>query len=166
MVTNRFQKMWRYNNWAWEHVLGSISRLPEEELHLDRGFFWGSLYGTLTHAIGAEMFWIERIKGNNPKQLFGANDYPNLQALIEKRVDVQKEWETYLSQLTDERVFESAHYTSTEGENRQSVIADIFQHVCNHSTEHRSQMTPVLFELGVPTDELDFIFYCILEEPV
>lgn len=166
MMINRFQKMWRYNNWAWEHVLKSVAQLPNEALHLDRGFFWGSLYGTLTHAIGAEMFWMERLKGNNPAHLFGRDDYPNLQTIIHKREAVQKEWVAYLNNQTETDILKFAHYTSTEGEDRKSVVADIIQHVCNHSTEHRSQMTPILFELGVPTDELDFIFYCILEEPV
>ena len=165
MLVKRFEKMWRYNDWAWEHVLKSVAQLPESELVKDRGFFWGSLYGTLTHAVGAEMFWMERLKGNDPKRLFGPEDYPNVQAIIEKRKMVQTEWVAYLKELKEDDAFNFAHYTSTEGEERKSVIADIVQHVCNHSTEHRSQMTPVLFELGVPTDQLDFIFFCNLQEP-
>lgn len=165
MLINRFKKMWKYNNWAWEHILNSVSQLSEADLNLDRGFFWGSIYGTLAHTIGAELFWMERLKGNNPSYLFGADDYPDLNAIIKRRKKVQSEWENYLSRLTDEQCFTPAHYTSTEGEERESLIADIIQHVTNHSTEHRSQLTPVLFELGVPTDELDFIFYCVLVDP-
>ena len=56
MLVKRFEKMWRYNDWAWEHVLKSVAQLPESELVKDRGFFWGSLYGTLTLRLELKCF--------------------------------------------------------------------------------------------------------------
>ena len=165
MLVQRFQKFWRYNNWAWEHVYQSVKKLEEEELRKERGFFWGSMYGTLAHCVAAEIIWIERLNGNNPKKLLGEEDFPSLEHLIQARKEVQARWEKYVGQLTNKEVMQTITYTSTEGEVRQQLIADIIQHIGNHSTEHRSQISPILFELGVPTDELDFIFYCNLHEP-
>jgi len=165
MTNQQFQKLWRYNNWAWEHVLKSVQKLSEEELYKKRPFFWKTIYGTLAHTVGAERLWLERLNGHSPNRLYDVQDYPKLNSLIEQRMQIQKKWESYLSYLTQEQAQSQIAYQATEGATRQNKIADIIQHVANHSTEHRSQLTPILFKLGVATDPLDYIYYCLLEEP-
>ena len=165
MSVKDHQKFWRYNKWAWDHVLKSAVQLSEEALRKDRGYFWDSIYGTLAHTVGAEILWLNRLNGNSPTHLPGADDFENLNAIIEARNDIQIKWTAYLEQLSDERAQETLHYQSTGGSDRRNRRADIIRHVGNHSTEHRSQLTPVLFDLGVPTDPLDYIYYCLLVEP-
>ena len=165
MLIKRLAKFWRYNDWAWEHIYKSVKQLEDNELRKERGFFWGSIYGTLAHCIAAEIIWIERLHGKSPERLLGVADFPTLEDLIQARKDVQARWVKYVDQLTEEDVMQTITFTSTEGLVRQHLIADIIQHISNHSTEHRSQISPVLFELGVPTDELDFIYYCMFHEP-
>ncbi len=166
MISQQFQKLWRYNNWAWEHVLNSAQKISNEELNKERPFFWKTIYGTLAHTVGAERLWLERLNGHSPSRLYDVQDYPDLESLIEQRMQVQSKWEMYLRNLTEEQVQSQMTYQATEGTPRQNKIADIIQHVANHSTEHRSQLTPILFQLGEPTNPLDYIFYCILEEPM
>lgn len=38
-------------------------------------------------------------------------------------------------------------------------MADSVQHIFVHSAEHRGQVTPVLYQLGLPTEPLDYIFF-------
>jgi uncharacterized damage-inducible protein DinB len=52
-------------------------------------------------------------------------------------------------------------YRNTRGNGFTLTLVDIVQHVANHATEHRSQITPILFQLGQPTQPLDFMLFCL-----
>lgn len=165
MIVQRFQKMRRYNDWAWSHVIESVKQISEAEYKKKRPFFWGSIHGTLAHSLAAEIIWIERLSGNNPTVLLGADDFDSLNEIVDRWQTVQSQWRIYLENLTIEVAAGNVQYRSTEGELRVSGVADIIQQVLNHGTEHRSQLTPVLFELDAATTQLDFIFFCTLVEP-
>ncbi len=164
MLIKQYQKLWRYNNWAWSHLLESVQKLPDEEFKKEHPFFWKSIHTTLAHTVAAEKLWLERLKGNNPDRLLDAKNLPTLNSILELRHQMQEQWMAYLNSLSSERVNGQISYRSTEGIMQHNKVADIIQHVANHSTEHRSQLTPILFQLNVPTDPLDFIFYCLLVE--
>ncbi|MEM9777065.1 MAG: DinB family protein [Chloroflexota bacterium] len=161
MIVQQYQKIWRYNNWAWDYVFESMVNLTEDEYRQERPFFWGSLHGLMSHCLAAEIIWINRLNGNSPKALLGADDFSSLSTIIDQWQPVRQQWHVYLGNLTEEQAGSICQYTSTEGELRQNVVADIISHAANHATDHRSQMTPILAQLGHPTPELDYLFYCL-----
>ncbi len=165
MIVQRFQKMHRYSDWAWAHVIQSVKQISEADYKQERPFFWGSIHGTMAHSLAAEIIWIERLNGNNPTELLGADDFGSLDEILDRWQTVKAQWDIYLKNLTPEIAASQIKYRSTEGEMRENNVADIIQQIQNHGTEHRSQLTPVLFALGAATEQLDFIFYCVLQEP-
>ncbi len=40
-----------------------------------------------------------------------------------------------------------------------SAVWEILAHVVNHTTDHRAQMLRLLYDLGAPTFEQDFVIY-------
>ena len=156
-----FNKLYTYNTWAWGEVLNSLEQLDDKVLKAEGGFFWGSLHGMAVHGLAAEVIWLERLNGNSPKALLDPNDYPDI-------ASIRTHWQVIGPQLhkiyaahSMENSAETMTYTSTEGTENTVNIAELLQHIINHGTEHRSQMTPVLYNEGVATVPLDFIYYCI-----
>ena len=161
MIVEQYQKMWRYNDWAWDHVFNSMAQISEDEYMKERPFFWGSLHGLLSHSLAAEVIWINRLNGVSPKRLLTADDFSGLQAIKTEWHPIRQQWHEYLSALTEEHARSICHYTAPEGTAQQVKVADIITHAANHATDHRSQMTPILAQLGKPTPELDFLFFCL-----
>lgn len=160
MIAERLQKLSTYNIWAWDHVIQASKQISEDEFKMERPFFWGSLHGLLAHSLAAEIIWIERLTGNSPIILYGTDDFKSIEEVVEKWKEVRARWETFLNELTDEQAMSECRFTGTEGNERQCLIADIVQHVFNHATDHRSQMTPILYQLGHATTSLDYIYFC------
>lgn len=68
-------------------------------------------------------------------------------AVLRKQVDdliIQ-----YCSNLTTEDCDNYITYTTTEGESITKAVADVTQHIFNHQTHHRGQLTCVLSQFGV-----------------
>ncbi len=159
MLIAHFQSLFAYNSWAWRRVFPSLASLPDAEYKAERPFFWGSLHGLMTHGVTAEWIWLERIQGNNPTKLLDPDDFADF-AGIRARWEIERErWGDYLADLTETELQRTVVYRNTRGTTYQMPARAILQHVVNHSTEHRSQMTPVLFQLNAGTKMLDYMAF-------
>lgn len=156
-----FQQQFTYNDWAWQHVFASVRQLSAESYRQDRGFFWGSIHGMLVHSLSAESIWLERSKGNSPRTLFDPASYADFDAVLAHWSIVTDTWYSYLDELDADMLYKAVAYRSTEGEARENSQADILQHLVLHGMEHRSQLTPTLYQLGVPTPSLDYIYFML-----
>lgn len=161
MIQARWIRLWHYNRWAWQHIFNSMGRLTQAEFELERPLFWGSLHGLLAHCLAAEKIWIARLEGENPDRLENQEDYPSLSFIQSEWETTFDQWKRYLDSVDDSMLAERINYKSTSGRNRNNERNDIVQHVFNHATEHRSQMTPILFNLNHPTPPLDFIYFSV-----
>jgi uncharacterized damage-inducible protein DinB len=157
MMIKHFQQLYAYNDWAWDQVFLSLERLDPAEYHLDRSFFWGSLHGLTVHALTAEWLWLRRIGGDSPTALLDPVDFPDFAMVRATWLPVRSEWKRLLESLAVADLPRPVSYRTTQGTPHTLPLLDILQHVPNHATEHRSQMTPVLYALGVPTPPLDYM---------
>ncbi|MCB0034283.1 MAG: DinB family protein [Anaerolineales bacterium] len=161
MISSQIQRQFTYHQWAWRHVFASLKQVDEATYKEERPFFWGSMHGTVAHGLAADFVWLNRCQGHSPQKLPTAKEFANLEAILEQLAIVWDDWEALLRSYSDEDYGRIIHYTTTEGFERQARLVDIVQHMVNHGTEHRSQLTPVLYELGFPTPELDFIYFSL-----
>ncbi len=145
-----------YNRWAWERVIPSVAKLDEQDYFAERAVFWGSIHGVLVHALSAEWIWLQRSKGISPTTLFEPAVFPNFAAWHDFWDANQRDLEQF---ITDADLARQVHYKNTKGIPHQAQQANILQHVLMHSMEHRGQITPVLYNVGVPTKPLDFVYF-------
>ena len=132
----------------------------------------------LVHGLAAEHIWLERLNGRSPETLLSTDDFAEsaamlvrwravehedarLAALMSRWESISAEWRTFITTQTDTDWQRIVDYRSTSGKAHQLSQAQIVQHVLLHGMEHRSQLTPTLFKLGVPTRQLDFVYYCL-----
>lgn len=159
MSLQHFHHLYAYNNWAWDHVFTSLEKVDPAAYLAERPFFWESLHGLAVHGLTAEWIWLARIRGENPAQMLDPAGYPDFPAVKAHWLAVRREWGLYLEGLVDKDLDGTIEYRNTRGNGFTLGTQDLLHHIFNHATEHRSQMTPILFQLGYPTPALDYLYF-------
>ena len=157
-------RLFEYNKWAWQRVFPSLEALSAEEYFAERPFFWQSIHGLAAHGYGAERAWLQRIGGESPARLQEASEFATFADLREEWQTLWAEWQEFVGSLTTSRLDDTLHYRNTEGIEYMLKLDDVLRHVFNHATEHRSQMTPVLAQLGHPTEPLDYARFAMTKK--
>ena len=159
MFKSQLTELYEYSCWAWDHVMDSAAQIPDAEYFQQRPLFWGSLHGLVVHGWAAERIWLDRLMGNSPTYFHGADDFADLASVRELWVPLRAGWRSYLANVSDDTLFGTMTYRATTGETNTVRVHGLLHHVMNHATEHRSQMTPLLAQLGQPTTALDYLYY-------
>ena len=161
MSVDRMRRLFAYNRWAWDRVFPSVEQLSATDYLLDRGSFWGSVHSALVHSMSAEWIWLSRIHGSSPAGMLAANEFPDFAAVKAHWLPINAEFQTYVGSLTDGDLQRTVTFSNTRGVEGTLILGDLLQHVINHATEHRSQISPVLWTLGVATPPLDYMVFCL-----
>jgi uncharacterized damage-inducible protein DinB len=141
-------------------MLGVASKLSPEQFTTDLQSSHRSVRDTLAHTLAAEWIWLERWKGTSPKALLTATDFPTPESLRARWGQVETDYTEFFSGLSDEALDRVMAYTNTRGEKWEYPLGSMIQHLMNHSTYHRGQVTTMLRQLGaevIPVDLLVFM---------
>ncbi len=160
-MSTRFSQLFDYNQWAWNHVLTACAKLEPAAYQEARSFFWGSIHGLVVHGMNAEYIWHARLNGVSPSAMFNPDDYPDLAAVRARWQEIDAALRSYVAGLTAADLERVIAYRTTYGDEYQLPIEVILQHVINHATEHRSQVTPTLYNLGAATPPLDYVRFVL-----
>jgi uncharacterized damage-inducible protein DinB len=160
MNTQDLQTMVDYHYWARDRLLEAVEALTPDQYARDLGSSFKSVRETLTHLYSAEWAWYQRWQGNSPTALIPADRFADLAALR----DAWKENETNMRAFVDglgghgpERILE---YKLLSGHSGASPIWQMVQHVVNHASYHRGQITTMLRQMGAqPPKGMDMIAY-------
>jgi len=153
------QELYRYNRWANARVFEAVSGLTRERFLQDLGSSHPSVRDTLTHIVWAEWIWLQRWRGASPQTVFLATDFPRLDALNARWLEVETEQRAFVESLTVDDLLSMVRYVNLQGQSWQYPLWRQMYHVVNHSSYHRGQVTTMLRQLGtqpVPTDFLVF----------
>lgn len=159
MIADQMRRLFSYNNWAWQHVYNCVEKLDTDAYHAQRLLFQNSIHGLLVHGMVTEHVWYLRCQGKSVEAILTAADFADFTAVLAHWSPIRHSWGNYMQWLSDEDCKKFIDYQNTKGQRYSVRQADILQHVINHATEHRSQLTPVLQQLGVPTEPLDYILF-------
>ena len=157
-LKEHFKNQFEYNRYAWSQIFGSVEQLPDEDYKQDRGFFWGSIHGMLVHGMAAESIWLSRSMGVSPSSLFAPAAFADFKAVVSMWETVDLELRAFVATCDLGKVIS---YQNTKGTSYQMTQADILQHVLFHGMEHRSQLTPILYELEVATKPMDYLYWVL-----
>ncbi len=70
--------------------------------------------------------------------------YANFSAVKNAWQPITRDWRSFLQVVSDADCRRIVEYQNTRGEEFSLPLVDILQHVVNHATEHRSQITHTL----------------------
>ncbi len=140
--------LFEYNAWANARVLGAAEALPPEQFLRDLGNSFRSVRDTLAHILGAEWVWLRRWRGESPPSLPAAADYPSVAALRDRFAPIERDRRAFLEGPDEERLGQPLDYRDLAGKPRRLALVHSLQHVVNHGTYHRGQITTLLRQLG------------------
>jgi uncharacterized damage-inducible protein DinB len=149
-----------YNYWARDRVLDAVQALTPEQFTCDMGNSFGSVRDTIAHICDAESIWLARWKGEEPAGFQKADRMPDVNAAGKEWGEIERGVRAVLEKLGPEGVEGAIEYKDTRGAAHSEPFSILVQHVVNHGSYHRGQVTTMLRQMGVqPPRFMDFIAY-------
>jgi uncharacterized damage-inducible protein DinB len=159
VVIQDFKLFFEFNFWANARTLKALESLPEEKMYVDMKNSFGSIHGTLVHTLGAEDVWLQRFTGVLPSIFLKKEMVPTFADVKTKWKEVEGGYKIFLPTLTEERLNETFEFKNIKGELVSQKVWQSLQHLVNHSTYHRGQITTLIRQAGgtpIGTDLISF----------
>jgi uncharacterized damage-inducible protein DinB len=153
------QRLARYNRWQNENVYGVADALSDIERRRERGAFFGSIQGTLSHLLWADRMWMSRLAGS-PRP---AGGIPESVSLYGDWNDLKRERAAFDGVILDwaDRLDDAAlageltWYSAAVKAERRQPIWVLVTHMFNHQTHHRGQVHCMLTQAGSKPGDTD-----------
>jgi uncharacterized damage-inducible protein DinB len=162
MITPDFVRlMARYNAWQNHSLYAAASGIPDAARRAERGAFFGSIHGTLSHLLWGDSVWLSR---------FGAGEAPV--GSIAASPGFEPDWDRLAARRTEtdarisdwsERVAadwlggEIAWHSAVMGREVTRSTALCVVHFFNHQAHHRGQVHAMLTSAGARPEDTDLI---------
>lgn len=159
MNKNDIRLLCEYNSWANARVLKAASALTREQFMRDLRESHRSVRDTLVHIMSGEWIWLRRWKETSPKAMLDPAEFSSLDLVKTQWSQIEREQAEFVEGVTDRSLKKVITYVNTSGETWRYPLAQMMQHLVNHSSYHRGQVSLMLRQLGaepVPTDFLVF----------
>jgi uncharacterized damage-inducible protein DinB len=159
MTPEEVRILYDYNAWANRRQLNAASALTSEQFTKPLGSSFSSVRDTLAHICGAEWIWLERFQGRSPASLPDTTQFNDVASLQTHWNEVEARLLKFVREIKQadlDRVFE---YKTLKFGVYKNPLWQSMQHVVNHGTYHRGQVTTMLRQHGaqpVLTDLMHF----------
>ena len=154
-----FRNLYDYNSWANHRSLEACAALAPEQFTRELGSSFSSVRDTLAHIYGAEFVWFERWHGRVPAGLPSAAEIPDLESARRKIGEMDRNLIDYVASLTTDDPKRVIEFKTTAGVAFAQQLGLCLQHLANHSTYHRGQITTLLRQLGAKAVSTDLIYF-------
>jgi uncharacterized damage-inducible protein DinB len=160
MTLQDLHTMLDYHYWARDRLLEALEPLTPEQLNHDTGSSFTSIRETLVHIYAAEWAWYSRWQGHSPTALLDSDQYPDVAAIRRAWSELEVTMRAFLDRLGEEGIARAFDYTLLSGAKGSSPLWQMLQHVVNHASYHRGQVTTMLRQLGAkPAKPMDMIAF-------
>jgi uncharacterized damage-inducible protein DinB len=160
MTLTDLQTLVEYHYWARDRLLEAIEPLSAEQWRRDLGSSFKSIHETVAHIYAAEWAWHQRWQGNSPTALFPAEKLPDVASVRGAWSELEANVRAFLAGLGEAGITRVFEYRLLNGSEGSSPFWQMLQHVVNHASYHRGQVTTMLRQLGAqPGKSMDLIAY-------
>jgi len=157
--TEDFRLLYDFNAWANQRTLDACAALTHEQFTRDLGSSFRSVRDTLAHIYGAQWVWLERWHGRIPPALPSPADFPDFETVKRRFAEIDRNLIDYAASLSPEDLQRVLDYRTLAGTPNAQPLWQMLQHVANHSTYHRGQVTTLLRQLGAKAPATDLIYF-------
>jgi len=151
--------LYEYNAWADRRVLQAASALTREQFTKQLGSSFSSIRDTLTHIYGVEWLWLERFQGRSPSSIPDDTEFADIGKLKDNWAEFELKLLNFVRALTQEDLDRVMEYKTMKFGVYRNPLWQSMQHLVNHGTYHRGQVTTMLRQLGaepILTDLMHF----------
>jgi uncharacterized damage-inducible protein DinB len=163
MITPAWVRMMAaYNAEMNRRLYAAADTLDEAQRRADRGAFFGSLQGTLSHLLWGDAFWMHRFDGwpKPPGGISTSVDFPGgWAAMKDQRADIDARIAAWAAQLDPGWLTgDLTWFSGSLGREVTRPRAVLVTHFFNHQTHHRGQAHALLTGFGAKTGDTDLPF--------
>ena len=149
-----------YHYWARDRVLDASAALTPAQFTRDLGSSFRSVRDTLAHLYSAEWAWRERWRGHSPQAMLPAEQFPDVETIRQGWMENEAKVREFLEELGEVGINRAFEFTMLNGRPAVSIFWQNLQHIVNHGSYHRGQVTTMLRQLGAaPPKSMDMIAF-------
>jgi uncharacterized damage-inducible protein DinB len=163
MKPEHVRLLYDYYTWANNRTFDVCAGLTEEQFTRGLGSSFPSVRDTLVHLLSSGWFWHERWQGRAPQRPDFSVQFKDVAGVREWANGIDRDLHHFAGRLRAADLESTLEYRTTEGEPAARQFWQMLQHVVNHGSYHRGQITTMLRQLGASTVAFDLIAY--LREP-
>jgi len=148
--TSVLTTLFGHNAWATLKLLDFCAGLNDAQLDATAIGGFGSIRDTLQHIVGAEVSYVERVNGKLPAKPLAPNQFPPFEVLKDAvRWAGDELLQLALSARNDTSVRQRPPRQRIEYK-----LASLMVQALSHSTEHRTQISAIITQLGMEPPDM------------
>jgi uncharacterized damage-inducible protein DinB len=161
MNLENIRELFDYSYWARDVMLTAVRELNAEQFTRPIESSFKSVRDTIVHIYGAEGVWYSRWQGRSPAGLPSPDQFPDVSAIAAAWGDLERGIRSFIEDLGDAGLAREVEFSTLDGHKASAPFWQMAQHVVNHGSYHRGQVTTMLRQLGAaPPTSMDLIrFY-------
>jgi uncharacterized damage-inducible protein DinB len=149
-----------YHYWARDRILDAVAAITDDEFTAARGSSFSSMRDTLAHTYFAEWAWFARWQGQSPTSVPAFNQFAGVDALRRAWKDLEEQLRRFIDPMSDDDLQQVKEYRLLSGATGRTPLWQMVQHVVNHASYHRGQITTMLRQGGAqPGKSMDLIAF-------
>lgn len=147
MTRQDLRHLVEFNFWARDRIVDAVRQLDDEQYTRDLRNSFSSVRDTMVHLYSAEWVWLSRWDGTSPTSPIDPSTFPDLDSLMHAWREQEGRFRDYVTAVGDDtgRMIDYRLMNGTPG---RSAFWQMLQHVVNHGSYHRGQITTMLRQLG------------------
>jgi uncharacterized damage-inducible protein DinB len=150
MTFEDLQTLLEYHYWARDRLWAVVETLPEEQLRRPLGNSFTSIFDTVVHLCGADWIWRSRWEGVSPMALPSPDAYDSLAKVRAVWEDEERRIRGIVTRLGPEGISRPIEYQGWDGRRQAQPFWQMLQHLVNHGSYHRGQVTTMMRQMNVP----------------
>ena len=149
-----------YHYWARDRLFPQLETLTQEQLRRPLGNSFSSVFDTVVHLYGADWIWRSRWDGVSPTALPAPDIFQDLASVRSAWADEEQRIRAVVHRLGPDGITRPIDYRGWDGRVQAQPFWQMLQHLVNHGSYHRGQVTTMLRQMNVPpAKSMDLIAY-------
>ncbi len=148
MTPDDLRSLVDYHYWATYRLLDAVDSLDVEPFTRDLQNSFPSVRDTLSHLHSAEWVWLSRLRGRSPTAFLPHDRFGQPADVRRAWQETEADMRAYAAAADAQTLATVLEYRLMNGKPGATPVGTILQHVVNHGTYHRGQVTTMLRQLG------------------
>jgi uncharacterized damage-inducible protein DinB len=139
-----------YHYWARDRLLEAIDPLTAEQFNKPMGSSFASIRETVVHIYAAELAWYSRWQGVSPAALLTSETLPDVGAIRRGWIEHEAKMRAFTDRLGEAGTAKLFEFKNLAQQQSAAPFWQMLQHIVNHASYHRGQVTTMLRQMGAP----------------
>lgn len=159
MNAEDFRTLFQFNAWANRRTMGACDSVGAESFTKRLTGSFPSVRDTLVHVMAVERVWLDRWLGTWDGSFLKAESFPDIASVRAEWARIERELLAFVSGLNEEDVNRIVPHKNSQGGEFRMPLWQLMQHLVNHGTYHRGQITNQLREVGGKPGGTDLVTF-------